>query len=443
MSWKDVSISELVEKKVPQGPPKGKGDFYYIDISSIDNDKKIIIEPKKIPVTKAPSRAKQHVKAGDILVSMTRPNLNAVAVVPKELDGAIASTGFDVLRPVNVDGELLFRRLTSSEFVNEVTAKVQGALYPAIRSSDVREHRLKIPDSNEQKALKEKINGFFSEIDTGITELDSLVRNLTVFKHSILNSAIRGKLVPQDPMDEPASALIERIQKEKEKLIADKKIKKEKPLAPFGEDPFELPEGWTWTRLGNLFYSCMYGTSQKCTEEKKGTPVLRIPNVVSGELDFSDLKYAKFPKSELEKLSLQEGDLLVIRSNGSLNLVGTSCVYKKQEEDYLFAGYLIRLQFFVSLVEPEYIDLVLKSPFGRQQIESYAKSTSGVNNVNAQQLANLAIPLPPFKEQGKILEKVRLTYTAIKDMGSTVENDLKKAQQLKQSILKKAFEGEL
>lgn len=301
------------------------------------------------------------------------------------------------------------------------------------------------PPLAAQKIIANKIKTNFDLVDQGIHKLNEASRNLQTYKQSILNSAIRGKLVPQDPNNEPTSKLLERIQKEKEKLIAEKKIKKENPLPTINEDdiPFELPKEWQWTRLGNLFYSCMYGTSQKCTEEAIGTPVLRIPNIVSGELDFKNLKYAKFPKSELEKLALCEGDLLVIRSNGSLNLVGTSCVYKKQRTEYLFAGYLIRLQFFASLIAPEYIDLILKSPFGRFQIEGYAKSTSGVNNVNAQQLANLMIPLPPFNEQKKIIEKVQLAMDSINNMCNVVEVNLNNSQKLKQSILKKAFEGEL
>ncbi len=95
-----MTLAEITAPKVEQRGPAGDGEFTYVDISSIDNASKRIVEPKRLPVESAPSRARQRLQAGDVLVSMTRPNLNAVALVPKELNGTIGSTGFHVLRPM-------------------------------------------------------------------------------------------------------------------------------------------------------------------------------------------------------------------------------------------------------------------------------------------------------------------------------------------------------
>ncbi len=128
-----VALGEMTESRVAQDGPPSRGEFTYVDISSIDRETKRIIEPKVLPVAKAPSRAKQVLKAGDVVVSMTRPNLNAVALVPPDLDGAIGSTGFHVLRAKDAEPGFLFYAVQTNDFIDAMCEKVQGALYPAVR----------------------------------------------------------------------------------------------------------------------------------------------------------------------------------------------------------------------------------------------------------------------------------------------------------------------
>jgi type I restriction enzyme S subunit len=138
--WELVTIGDVVVPKVEQGAPTT--DFTYVDIGSVNNKTKQIDSAKDlIAGNKVPSRAQQHGQAGDILVSMTRPNLNAVAKVPTELDGAICSTGFDVLRPIDVEPDWLFLIVKSRPFVEAMASLVQGALYPAVRPADVRRYK--------------------------------------------------------------------------------------------------------------------------------------------------------------------------------------------------------------------------------------------------------------------------------------------------------------
>jgi type I restriction enzyme S subunit len=133
----EVALGEMSEAHVAQDGPQGPGEFTYVDISSIDRETKRILGAKLLPSAKAPSRAKQVLKAGDVLVSMTRPNLNAVALVTPELDGAIGSTGFHVLRAKDAEAEFLFYAVQTPDFIDAMSRKVQGALYPAVRPKDV------------------------------------------------------------------------------------------------------------------------------------------------------------------------------------------------------------------------------------------------------------------------------------------------------------------
>ncbi|MEJ3985608.1 restriction endonuclease subunit S, partial [Salmonella enterica] len=216
---------------------------------------------------------------------------------------------------------------------------------PGLNRNDAYNLTIAIPPQSEQKAIVSKVNELMSLCDQleqhSLTSLDAhqqLVETLlttltdsqnadelaenwarisehfdTLFttetsidalKQTILQLAVMGKLVPQDPNDEPASELLKRIAQEKAQLVKDGKMKKQKQLPPIsdGEKPFELPDGWEWVKLGNILHDIKYGTSQKCDYNISGYPVLRIPNIVKGIIDLADIKYGALTDSELKDL---------------------------------------------------------------------------------------------------------------------------------------------
>ncbi len=214
--------------------------------------------------------------------------------------------------------------------------------------------------------------------------------------------------MPQDPNDEPASVLLERIKAEKERLVKEKKVKKGKALAPIVPNllPWELPEFWQWVRFGEIAADLRYGTSKRCDYKIAGDPVLRIPNLKNGVVDVEDLKFTNLTDKERQDLSLKEGDLLLIRSNGSVNLVGRSAVIGDSLDGYSYAGYLVRVRSFPQLISTRYIHLMLESSYVRGQIEGPIRTTSGVKNINSTEISNLLISVPPLEEQKRIVTKV-------------------------------------
>ncbi len=158
MKWPTTTIGSISQRTRVRDPRERPSDlFKYIDIASIDRDQKVITQTSELHGTDAPSRARKEVKAGDILVSTVRPNLNAVAIIPPELDGQIASTGFCVLRPNSelVDGRYLFYFVRTSVFIDALTSKVRGAHYPAVSDSDVKNTELPLPPLAEQRRIAE------------------------------------------------------------------------------------------------------------------------------------------------------------------------------------------------------------------------------------------------------------------------------------------------
>lgn len=238
--------------------------------------------------------------------------------------------------------------------------------------------------------------------------LYSAPENIGKLRQAILQLAIQGKLVPQDPNDEPASMLLEKIKDEKERLTKEKKIKKLAPLPPIEIDEvlFNLPNFWRWIRLGQVVKSVRYGTSKNCSYEQNGVPVLRIPNLVNGSIEKEDLKFTTLPNREFQELRLVKDDLLMIRSNGSKSLVGRTAVVSSDVDGYAYAGYLVRLRVFLELVDTKYLHLAINTHFVREQIEIPIRTTSGVKNINSTEIINLLLPLPPYKEQKRIVAKV-------------------------------------
>ncbi|MEQ4742524.1 restriction endonuclease subunit S [Klebsiella michiganensis] len=277
-----------------------------------------------------------------------------------------------------------------------------------------------LTDSQNANELAEnwaRISEHFDTLFTTEASIDAL-------KQTILQLAVMGKLVPQDPNDEPASELLKRIAQEKAQLVKDGKMKKQKPLPPISDEekPFELPNGWEWVKLGNILHDIKYGTSQKCDYNISGYPVLRIPNIVKGIIDLADIKYGALTDSELKDLTLNENDLLFIRSNGSTNIVGQSTLVQQDLKDHAYAGYIIRVRLHNKYINATYINMIMKSNLIREQIEGPIRTTTGVKNINSNELMGLLVPLPPKNEQGIIIKKISEIDTTISNLKVNIQS---------------------
>lgn len=230
---------------------------------------------------------------------------------------------------------------------------------------------------------------------------------IKTLRQTILNLAVRGKLVEQDPTDEPAAELLKRNAKERNAATKAKSVRRNgnQELDSLSAES-HLPQSWVWTDLDQIALSMRYGTSIKCEHATKGVPVLRIPNVSGGTVSLGDMKYGPLSPSEIEDLALRVGDILMIRSNGSLDIVGRSAVVPAEADGMAFAGYLVRLRLSQTLINATYIWFVLNSSDIREQIEKPIRSAVGLKNINLTEFGNLTIPLPPLAEQHRIVAKV-------------------------------------
>jgi type I restriction enzyme, S subunit len=227
-------------------------------------------------------------------------------------------------------------------------------------------------------------------------------------RQTILNLAARGKLVPQDPNDEPAAELLKRIAAERADLLKRRLIRREEPLDPIqpAELPFGVPHKWLWSRIGDTVLFTQYGTSRKSHPAEKGVPVLTMGNIQNGLVVWNNEKKILESSEDLPALFLSKFDILYNRTN-SAELVGKTGIYLGENGVRTFASYLIRLRPSLVSTDPRYLNMAMNAPeFRTTQIIPLIKKQTGQANVNGTALKNMLIPLPPLTEQHRIVAKV-------------------------------------
>jgi type I restriction enzyme, S subunit len=292
-------------------------------------------------------------------------------------------------------------------YLNLINDETHSITVKHLSSKTLAELPLPLPPLPEQRRIAAKIDSLSAKSARARENLDRFPRLVEKYKQAVLAAAFRGDLTPDW-------------------------------RAAHG-----LPADYRAALLEDVLTDIRYGTAKKCDYGAGSTPVLRIPNVQRGEITLDDLKFSDFEETELQKLRLQSGDLLLIRSNGSLGLVGRSAIVSDTAAGMLFAGYLIRLRFDPQTVLPKYVQLWLQSSSMRSIIEGLAKSTSGVNNINSTQLEQLPIQLTNLDEQGEIVRRIETAFAWIARLAKEATSARALIDHLDQAILAKAFRGEL
>jgi len=461
--WTKAMLGEFTLERVEQGEP-GQSAVSYIDIGSIDRDLKRVGPTEKVTGVNAPTRARQWVKPGDVLVSLTRPNLNAVALVTPDLDGAVASTGFDVLRPQGILPEWVFNRVRSQAFVSDVCEGVQGVVYPAIRPAAVRRHDLPIPPIQEQRRIVDAIDSYLTRLDDALASLERAQTKLKAYRASVLKAAVEGRLVPTEAsvaraekrVYERAEVLLARILKERRRRweeaelsnvkVAGRapkvdawKAKYEEPVAPDTSALPELPEGWCWASLELMKEFSLYGprfSSDDYSEE--GVLVLRTSDISeAGRVDLATPPRLKLAHEEFERYQAKRGDLLITRT-GSL---GTLAVL--DDEVRAIAGaYLIQYRLAAPTETTWYCFYFLKSPRAQMQLVQRGQGV-GRPNLNVPTIDSILIPLPPLAEQARIIDEIQRLTSVSDELAVQMRADLQRGARLRQAVLKWAFEGKL
>jgi type I restriction enzyme, S subunit len=341
-------------------------------------------------------------------------------------------------------------------YLDEIKKKVRGSGMQHIIKSDFDNIKFSLPPLNEQKRIVEKLEALMSDLDTAVQSLKNALGKLETYRRSVLKAAVEGELTHEwrevnQATLQPADELLTRIlQEHRERWTEEQESKNRKnavyeaPIAPDLSSQPDLPKGWVWATLDQLSWSSGYGTSERSAYEFSGIPILRIPNIQNGSIDLSDLKFAAESLRIDERSSLKIGDVLIIRTNGSRDLIGRAAVVINEFETFhYFASYLIRFRLVQNFMLHRWVNAIWSSEPLRQLIEGRATTTAGQYNINMTSLESLPIPLPPENEQEQILEIAELHFAAASDLELNIKTQLAQAEQTRQSMLEKAFSGRL
>lgn len=447
--WIETELLNIANK-ITDGshnpPPKSEFGEPMLSAQNIFNGKILFEDYRLIKSQDFEEEYKRaNVEPGDVLLTIVG-TIGRSTVVPEKIKRFTLQRSVALIKPNAINPYYLSFYLRSPESQLFFQQNSKGTAQKGIYLNSLKNLPVSLAPLPEQRAIVSKIEMLFSELDNGIANLKLAQEQLKVYRQAVLKKAFEGELTrkwreQQTDMLE-ANDLLEQIKKEQEEITkTDKRLQKNYQLNE--TELAELPNGWDWTRLGNLVEEPKYGTSKKCDYKINGIGVLRIPNISDGLINDSDLKFAQFDSNEIENYQLKAGDILTIRSNGSVDLVGKCALVSTKDEKYLYAGYLIRLRPISPLINSKYLLNCLSSIDLRYQIESKAKSTSGVNNINSGELRSLIVPICSPSEQHAIIQEIETRLSVCDKIEQDIEVNLEKAEALRQSILKKAFEGKL
>ena len=265
-------------------------------------------------------------------------------------------------------------------------------------------------------------------------------------KNAILQEAIEGRLVPQDPNDEPASILLEKIRKEKERLVKEGKLKKKDlEVKPISEDeiPFNIPKSWEWVRFSQLYWQLTDGTHSTPKYKEEGIPFLSVKDMSSGKISFSNTKYISAEEHSLlsQRCHPQKGDLLLSK----VGTTGIPLIIDTDREFSIFVS-LALIKYFPNLIDSNFLLYIINSPLVQLQVKD---NTRGVGNKNwvLTAISNTIMVLPPLVEQKRIVAKIEELLPKVEKYGKA-QDELNKLneelpERLKKSILQEAIEGRL
>lgn len=384
-------LGDVCEKKIDTIKATYTGNIDYIDISSVDNQRKEITKTQSMLFEDAPSRAKQLVFPGDILVSTVRPNLNAVALITDNSDNIlVASTGYCILRCLpNVDRKYVFYFCQSNAFIEKLVMQATGASYPAVTSTIVKECIIPLPSLDKQRqiaAVLDKVSDLIAKRRQQLDKLDLLVKS--------------------------------------------------KFVEMFG-DPENNTKNWTAGTIGQVTKSCESGWSGKGVQRPKKSgeiAVLKVSAVTKGFFIPEECKVLDDQKDIKKYVFPQKGDLLFSRAN-TREMVGATAFIWDDYPELILPDKLWKIRFH-STVNTLYMKYILSSSSIRSKISAASTGTSGsMYNVSMDKFKSIIVPLPPLglqNEFAKFVEQTEKTKTSI-------SQSLEKLETLKKVLMQEYF----
>ncbi|ENQ5771888.1 restriction endonuclease subunit S [Vibrio fluvialis] len=448
LHWETICVGQVAHvlggKRVPKGYKLSEQptDFVYLRVTDMKNQSIDESDLRYISEEVFKQISRYTINTGDVYVTIAG-TIGAVGTIPPHLDGMSLTENAAKLVFSGLSKKYLVTVLQSSFVTRQFNDAVNQMAQPKLSLNSIKHTCIPIPPLEEQEYIADKVDELMALCDqleqqtetsieahqvlvttlldtlTNSADADELIQNWarisehfdTLFtteesidqlKQTILQLAVMGKLVPQDPTDEPASELLKRIAEEKAQLVKEKKIKKEKVLPPISEDekPFELPNGWEWCRFGNVATSRLGKMLDKSKNVGAPLPYLRNTNVQWHKFDLDDVKLMKIEDSEREEFLVLPGDLLICEGGEP----GRCAIWEDEKQEIYFQKALHRARPLGQCL-PEYLQVCLTVDAANGVLDNYFTGATIKHFVGAK-LNNYIHPLPPVEEQKRIVNKI-------------------------------------
>jgi type I restriction enzyme, S subunit len=363
MTYQEVPLRDLVALRPgTRNPALGERPaFMYVDLDAVDRNTKAVAAPKSTPSQSAPSRARKIIRTNDVLVALVRPNLNAVAIVPPDLDDEIASTGFCVLRATErVLPEYLFYSVRSQRFIDSLCGLVSGAMYPAVSERQVLDQRIPVPPIVEQRRVVELLS--------------------------------RGESI---------------VRMRREAELKAKEILPALFLDMFG-DPATNPKGWIVRTLSEIAMVASGVAKGRRLNGRitRDVPYLRVANVQAGHLNLLEMKTIPATESEIAELLVKPGDIL-LTEGGDHDKLGRGALLDREIGECIHQNHVFRVRADTGAVIPEYFVSLLQTDMAKNYFLQSAKKTTNLASINMTQLRALPVAVPPMVVQTEFALKFK------------------------------------
>ena len=334
-----------------------------------------------------------------------------------------------------LSAEYLYRFLDLNK-ENELVARMRGMANVTLPMKEIALIEIPLPSLQEQNKFVENYKNLENKSDSLSSELTHQLFLVKKLRQQLLQDAVQGKLVEQNKNDEPASELLEKIKAEKEKLVAQKKLKKEIELPPIKpeEIPFEIPKNWVWCKLGDIILSAKDGPHFSPKYAETGIPFISTRNISTKGIDFTTAKYIseEYHKEISRKCKPQKGDLLYTK--GGTTGIATVNIYDIEFNVWVHVA-VLRMP---NIINPFYLKNCLNSSHCYNQSQQLTRGISN-QDLGLTRMINITIPLPPLSEQHRIVQKLDELMQNCDSLEESIKQSATQNEKLLRQVLREAL----
>ncbi len=467
--WTECRLGNVLSLKKEKHKPVGKARLFYVGLEHIEkNTGRLLEEAGEEEI----NTVKNSFDTSDILYGKLRPYLNKTHLAIRR---GVCSTDILVFTPSSeIDPKYALSYMLSREFVNEMSKHTSGVNLPRVSTKFVQSHPIPLAPLPEQRAIVAKIEQLFSELDNGIENLKTARAKLDIYRQAVLKKAFEGELTrdwrARQTNLPTADELLEQIKAERQKhydiQLAEWKAavkareangkpgkKPSKPgklkdLTVFAAGELDtlptLPKEWAFSRLSGI---AEIGSGMSVSKSRKlvdpiEVPYLRVANVQRGHLLLTEIKAMPIEKTSVGDFELKKWDVL-FNEGGDRDKLGRGWIWENQVTPCITQNHVFRASLHCSGEDQAKFISHWGNTFGRDYFERTGKQTTNLASINKAVLSMFPVPVVSAEEQHQIVQEIESRLSVCDKLAETIDTSLKQAESLRQSILKKAFTGQL